>query len=262
MTEYVHGWDKEEQLRLKNQAVILEDTLMKDLPFHKSKKCLEFGCGVGAQTKLLLRRFQNIEIVGVDVSQTQLDQAREHLHGESRVTLLQTNGQVLPFSEGTFDSAYVCWVLEHLKEPEKALAEIFRCLAPEGVVVLTEVFNATLQLWPPPPDLFAERWKTLNDRQKLIGCDPNVGRRLSELCVSAGFRIEEIKAQPLVATQGVGLEGVCSYWVDLISSGQGLLPEEKDQLKLELQKEMELWQQNPGAFFFYTPIRVVAVKQA
>ncbi len=45
--------------------------------------------------------------------------------------------QGLPFREGTFDTVFCSQVLEHVPDPERALAEFKRVLAPGGVLILS-----------------------------------------------------------------------------------------------------------------------------
>ena len=80
-TGYLHGFTHEEQDRLYHQARFLEHRVHEGLPFRRSRRMLEIGCGVGAQTDILLRRFPDLHITGVDASGTNLERASKHLHG-------------------------------------------------------------------------------------------------------------------------------------------------------------------------------------
>lgn len=51
---YLHGFSKTEQDRLREQAVFSEQTIYRDIDFSESKNIIEVGCGVGAQTEILL----------------------------------------------------------------------------------------------------------------------------------------------------------------------------------------------------------------
>ena len=76
---YLHGYTKEEQNRLYQQARFLETSVFESIDFSKSKRLLEVACGVGAQTEILLKRFPHIKIDGIDASQEQLHTAEKHL---------------------------------------------------------------------------------------------------------------------------------------------------------------------------------------
>ena len=79
MANYVHGFDPEEQLRLKEQAEFLAPMVYKELDFSGCKQLLEVGSGVGAQTRIMLERFPDLQITCVDYSAVQLAQARINL---------------------------------------------------------------------------------------------------------------------------------------------------------------------------------------
>lgn len=91
-----------------------------------SLRVLEAGCGSGSQFKFRPKA----EIVGIDISQEQLD--RNQLLHEKLVGDIQT----FPLAATSFD-AIVCWdVLEHLEHPELALHNFYRCLRPGGIMIL------------------------------------------------------------------------------------------------------------------------------
>ena len=81
MTNYVHGFDSEEQLRLTEQAAILAPMVYKEVDFSDCNELLEVGSGVGAQTRILLEKFPKLKITCVDSSAVQLAKARINLGG-------------------------------------------------------------------------------------------------------------------------------------------------------------------------------------
>jgi cyclopropane fatty-acyl-phospholipid synthase-like methyltransferase len=56
MTDYVHGYDRQESVRLHDQALTLVELLHGDTRFAAGSAVLEVGCGVGAQTVTLARQ--------------------------------------------------------------------------------------------------------------------------------------------------------------------------------------------------------------
>src|SRR5512133_4382856 len=123
MTEYVHGYSKREALRLSEQAETLEKLLHHDTVFPPGAKVLEAGCGIGAQTVILAKNNPDAEITSIDISQESLEKARENVEekGVKNVRFLQADVFSLPFEENSFDHIFVCFVLEHLQNPEEAL---------------------------------------------------------------------------------------------------------------------------------------------
>ena len=89
---------------------------------------LEAGCGVGAQTVPLARNSPGAQIVAIDRSTGSLAQAELRLAeaGIGNVELRAADMLRLPFQDASFDHVFVCFVLEHMPDPETALAELQR----------------------------------------------------------------------------------------------------------------------------------------
>lgn len=84
----------------------------------------DVGCGIGHSYRLLAPR----ETVGIDVDPTVLEgQRRETVAADMRR---------LPFADGEFDGAIAVHSIEHVPDPERALAEIARVLKPGASAVL------------------------------------------------------------------------------------------------------------------------------
>lgn len=49
----------------------------------------------------------------------------------------------MPFPDDSFDAVWTVWVLEHIPQPEKALAEMRRVVKPGGVLLLIVAWNCT-----------------------------------------------------------------------------------------------------------------------
>lgn len=190
---YIHGFTEAERDRLRRQARVGEAKIYRDVDFSGVRNLLEVGCGVGAQTEVLLRRFPDLHVTGIDRSASQLEAAREHLATmpwlEGRHRLLEADATALPFEPSRFDGAFLCWVLEHIPAPGPArvLGEVRRVLAPGAPVVLTEVLNSSFFLNPYSPNLW-RYWLAFNDFQHDAGGDPFVGAKLGNLLMAAGYR--------------------------------------------------------------------------
>lgn len=61
-SECVHGYSERESERLKNQAGALVGLLHGDTRYPPGSKVLDAGCGVGAQTRILVRNSPEAEI--------------------------------------------------------------------------------------------------------------------------------------------------------------------------------------------------------
>ena len=80
-------FEKKEQERLAQQAKFLEPYVYEGIDLEFKKTLLEVGCGVGAQTEILLRRFPDLHIDGVDLSESQLSIAQKVLKKERKLKI-------------------------------------------------------------------------------------------------------------------------------------------------------------------------------
>jgi 2-polyprenyl-3-methyl-5-hydroxy-6-metoxy-1,4-benzoquinol methylase len=87
---------------------------------------LDVGCGEGALVHRLAGWLEGRPVVGVDLEEPSL-QAGWALHRAPNLTYRVARAESLPFAEGEFDLVSGIEVLEHLPQPELALAEMARC---------------------------------------------------------------------------------------------------------------------------------------
>src|SRR5689334_10270627 len=76
---YLHGYSQTERERLHRQARFLEPMVHDRLPYHRRKRLLEVGSGVGAQTEILLRRFPDLHVTGVELNEDQIAESLRFL---------------------------------------------------------------------------------------------------------------------------------------------------------------------------------------
>src|SRR5882724_10063285 len=103
-TEYIHTFTKDEQDRLVRQAELLEPHLHQYIDLSGCSRLLEIGCGVGAQLRLLFRRYPDLHMTGVDISENQILRARLLLAkelSEGQLELHTSRGDALPFAESS-----------------------------------------------------------------------------------------------------------------------------------------------------------------
>jgi ubiquinone/menaquinone biosynthesis C-methylase UbiE len=256
---YLHGFTREEQERLYRQARFLEHRVHEGLPLRRAKKLIEIGCGVGAQTDILLRRHPDVHVTGVDASPPHLERARKHLLGlpwaKGRAEFVQGDAGNLQFDSDSFDSAFLCWILEHVADPLLVLSEARRVLRPGSPIVCTEVLNATFFLEPYSPSTLAY-WMAFNDHQLELGGDPFVGAKLGNMLQAVGYRDIEVEVKPIHLDNrfpGERAEFI-EYWTELLLSGApGLANAGKVSASTVagMKAELEEVAHNPNAVFFY-----------
>jgi ubiquinone/menaquinone biosynthesis C-methylase UbiE len=103
----------------------------------RPREVLDVGCGTGALLRRAAGRFPAAELVGVDIADQMIEQARTR---EPRARFLCASAARLPFDDNSF--RLVVSTLSFGFWPHPAgLAEIRRVLAPGGHVVLADLFG-------------------------------------------------------------------------------------------------------------------------
>lgn len=92
----------------------------------------------------------------------------------------------LPYRSESFDHVFVCFVLEHLAEPLKALAGFRRVLKPGGTLTLIEGDHGSY-FCHPQSHAADQAVRCLVRIQAETGGDALIGRRLYPLIVDAGY---------------------------------------------------------------------------
>ncbi len=97
------------------------------------KRLLELGAGAGRNTP----RYTGFEqVVLVDYSRTQLQQARSRLGAGPQYRYVAADIYHLPFVPGVFDAATMIRTLHHMAEPRRALDQVRAALQAKAVFIL------------------------------------------------------------------------------------------------------------------------------
>lgn len=194
-TNYVHGYSREESERLSVQAGTLNEVLYGDISYQSGSLILEAGCGTGAQTSVIAKNSPGTRIISIDISHESLAEAKKNLlsKGCSNADHLNCDIFDLPFAAESFDHIFVCFVLEHLSDPEYALSVLSSVLKPGGTMTVIEGDHGSAFFYPDSQDA-TRNIRCLVDLQANAGGDALIGRRLYPLLKSAGF--EKISVSP------------------------------------------------------------------
>jgi SAM-dependent methyltransferase len=198
MERYVHGYSPEETIRLRDQATTLAQLLYGDLRYPQGATVLEVGCGTGCQTVLLAADNPETEFVSMDISSSSLTIAKQVVlaHGLTNVDFRQGDIFALPMAEQSFDHIFVCFVLEHLADPARALRCLHQVLKKGGTITVIEGDHGSFYCHP--ETVAARRTVDCMVRlQALLGGDALIGRRLYPLLVGAGFRQSAVELRPV-----------------------------------------------------------------
>jgi ubiquinone/menaquinone biosynthesis C-methylase UbiE len=107
-------------------------------------RLLELGCGSGIWSSLVLGRLEGWRSTMVDISSTSIELTRRTLActGLSQRTDLR-QGNALEFHTDTvFDAGISCFLLEHLEEPDRLLANLSAALGPRRLAFVTAALTA------------------------------------------------------------------------------------------------------------------------
>ncbi len=188
---YLHGYSEHETERLRSQARFLARYVLADRPLLGRARILEVGSGVGAQTELLLERYPEALVTAVEREPSNHAAhvaALEHRPDlGARVTTLCADATDLPRDLPPHDSAYLCWVLEHVSYPAALLRSVRERLAPGAKILVQEVFNQSFAVRPGISQNLTNYLAAFDAVQLRYGGDPQVGCRLGQLLHEAGF---------------------------------------------------------------------------
>ena len=263
---YLHGFSSEEQTRLRKQAKFAEHSVYQDINLSKVKNLLEVGCGVGAQSEILLRRFPDLKLTGIDLNIAQLEEAKTYLAtipwAKDRYEIHEMDATQLDLPENVYDGAFLCWILEHVPNPSRVLSEVRRILKPGSIIHITEVLNSSFLLDPYSPNVW-KYWLAFNDYQIDMGGDPFIGAKLGNLLMKVGFNNVQttVKTWHLDNRTPSKRKEFIDYWKELLLSASHQLITEKrvDQKTVDLaSKELDLVSKDPDAVFYYSFIQAKA----
>jgi 2-polyprenyl-3-methyl-5-hydroxy-6-metoxy-1,4-benzoquinol methylase len=147
---------------------------------------LDVGCGPGTLTIDLARRVAPGRVVGIDVSEVVLAQARTSAaeSGVDNVTFLRADITTTGAELGEFDVVHAHQVLLHLRDPVAALRAMLGT-ARSGLVAARDTDYAAAFWWP--ADSRLDRWLQIyRSVARDNGTEPDAGRRLQAWAHAAG----------------------------------------------------------------------------
>jgi SAM-dependent methyltransferase len=186
--KYVHGYTDRESERLSDQAQTLTVLLHDDTRYPSGSHVLEAGCGIGAQTAILAKNSPGAYITSVDISADSLRHAEDMIRKErlTNVTFCQGDIFHLPFLPDTFDHIFICFVLEHLADPQRALERLRPILKKGGTITVIEGDHGSAFFYP--ESQYAQKAiDCLVHLQRLMEGNALIGRQLSPLVSAAGY---------------------------------------------------------------------------
>lgn len=98
---------------------------------------LDAGCGLGDDVLRIAKRIlPGGKVVGLDASIAMIEKARARKLATQLPVEFQTGDiKALPFPDNSFSRCRIDRVLQHIPEPDKAIAELVRVLEPDGLLL-------------------------------------------------------------------------------------------------------------------------------
>ncbi len=188
-TDYVHGYTERESNRLEDQANCLNEIIHHDTIFPRNSIILEAGCGVRAQTQIVASMNPDSKFISIDISEDSISKAKELIKQKNINNVDFQIGNILDldFPDEYFDHILICFVLEHLPNPSKALKSLKRVLKKGGTITLIEGDHGSAYFHPYSP--FAQAVINVQvELQARSGGNALIGRQLYPLLVESSFK--------------------------------------------------------------------------
>jgi 2-polyprenyl-3-methyl-5-hydroxy-6-metoxy-1,4-benzoquinol methylase len=98
----------------------------------------DVGCGVGWSTTTIARAFPNAEVIGFDLDEASVHDARDAAAAQGVSVRFECRDAVELADEGPFDLIFVVEALHDMSRPREVLAALRETLAPGGSVLLAD----------------------------------------------------------------------------------------------------------------------------
>jgi len=149
---------------------------------------LDAGCGPATISADIADAVFPGKVTALDISTSELDHGRRLAEGREIVNLEFMAGSAyeIPFPDNSFDVVFSHDLIEHLREPLRALKEFHRVARPGGFVALSSPDWDAFEISPLPMAL-GRAVNAYRDLQERNGGNSRAGFHLHEWLIQAGF---------------------------------------------------------------------------
>lgn len=253
--DYAHGYDSALTLQLHTGRTADKQAGWFVPYLQPGITLLDCGCATGAITIGLAKVVEPGQVVGVDISEIEIERARARAAevGITNVRYAVGNIYQLDFPDNHFDALFSHNVLEHMAEPARALQEMHRVLKPGGIIGVRNTDFGGILL-APDNELMGQFFATYEADWEAVNGHPRLGRRLGGLLIESGFVDVEASASYEVYADPDARHFITQVAVTRVSeadfAGRVIERSLASAAELEAMKEAWLaWQELPDGFF-------------
>lgn len=106
---------------------------------HPEGALIDVGCGPGYLVDSISRQFPQLKVIGIDISEDMLTQARKNFPASERTWFRQGDAQALPCSNEEVDFVLSTGAFHHWGNAARSLHEFHRVLKPGGQLLILDL---------------------------------------------------------------------------------------------------------------------------
>jgi ubiquinone/menaquinone biosynthesis C-methylase UbiE len=178
--------------------------LLTDAGLRSGMRVAEIGCGIGRTAQWVATQVgPGGSVVGVDSSSEQLRLGEQSAAeaGIANLSFRQANAYETGLPRDSFDLVYSRFLLCHLTDPAKALAEMTALLKPGGVLACEDHDDGGI-CTEPATHAYRRLVEISAAVNRCHGLDSYIGLKLPGLFREAGFRQPEVRVNQITVLHG------------------------------------------------------------